>query len=132
MLDTVRGYLRHETELLSKITELRTGYALTKEFSTKIELENQMGKQLDRLKMVWEQYPDLKAVQSFLQLQGRVSAIEEKIADYRETFNDAVNIYNIQIERFPDLLLAKAMNCRRHPFLDIPEEKKTDVKMDFA
>ncbi len=46
--------------------------------------------------------------------------------------NDAVNIYNIQIERFPDLLLARVMNFQRHTFLDVPEEKKEDVKMQFA
>jgi LemA protein len=82
--------------------------------------------------MVWEQYPDLKAVQSFLQVQGRVSAIESKIADYREMFNDAVNIYNIQIERLPDFLLARALSYQRHAFLEVPEAKKADVKMQFT
>ncbi|OGW39599.1 MAG: hypothetical protein A2X58_13155 [Nitrospirae bacterium GWC2_56_14] len=132
LLDTVKGYMTHEKELLSKITELRTGYVKASDLAGKIQIENQMGKLLERLHMVWEQYPDLKAVQSFLHLQGRVSAVEEKIADYRETFNDAVNIYNIQIERFPDLLLARVMNFQRHTFLDVPEEKKEDVKMQFA
>jgi LemA protein len=84
------------------------------------------------MKMVWEQYPDLKAVKSFLQIQDRVSAIESKIADYREMFNDAANIFNIQIERFPDLVLAKIMKYERQGFLEIPDEKKQDVKMDFS
>ncbi len=132
LIDTCKAYMKHERELLTKITELRTGYTMAKEIQEKIKIENEMGKLLEQLKMVWEQYPDLKAVQSFLQIQGRVSGIESKIADYREMFNDAVNIFNIQIERFPDLILAKAMNYERQGFLDVPEEKKKDVKMDFS
>jgi LemA protein len=124
--------MKHEEGLLNKLTELRTGYTMAKEISQKINIENELGKLLEKLKMVWEQYPDLKAVQSFLQIQDRVSAIESKIADYREAFNDAVNIYNIQIERFPDLFMAKAMDCQRQAFLEIPEEKKKDIKMEFS
>jgi LemA protein len=132
LIDTVKEYMKYEKDLLTRITELRTGYAVAKDFSEKIKIENELGKLLEKLKMAWEQYPDLKAVQSFLQLQGRVSAVEEKIADYRETFNDSVNIYNIQIERFPDLLLARRMNYQRHAFFDVPEEKKKDVKMALS
>jgi LemA protein len=129
LIDTVKEYMEYEKDLLTRITELRTGYGVAKDMAAKIRIENELGKLLEKLKMVWEQYPDLKAVQSFLQLQGRVSAVEAKIADYREMFNDAVNIYNIQIERFPDLLLARVMNYQRHAFLEVSAEKKKDVKM---
>lgn len=132
LIETCRGYMKHETDLLTKITQLRTEYAMAKEIKEKITTENQMGRLLGQLKMTWEQYPDLKAVQSFLQIQGRVSEIESKIADYREMFNDAVNTYNIQTERFPDLVLARIMNYQRQAFLEVPEEKKTDVKMVFS
>lgn len=132
LIETCRAYMKHETDLLTKITQIRTDYAMAKEIKDKIAAENQMGRLLGQLKMVWEQYPDLKAVQSFLQIQGRVSEIESKIADYREMFNDAVNIYNIQTERFPDLVLARIMNYQRQAFLEVPEGKKADVKMDFS
>ncbi len=132
LIDACKAYMKHEKDLLTKITELRTGYTMAKEIQEKIRVENELSKLLEKLKMVWEQYPDLKAVQSFLQIQDRVSAIESKIADYREAFNDAVNIFNIQIERFPDLVLARSMNYQRQTFLEIPEEKRKDVKMDFS
>ena len=132
LIETAKGYMKYEKDLLGKIIELRTGYAAAKDMSDKVKIENELSKLVGKLNMVWEQYPDLKAIQSVMQLQGRVSAVESKIADYRETFNDAVNIYNIQIERFPDLLLARIMNYQRHAFLEIPEEKKKDVKMSFA
>jgi len=79
-----------------------------------------------------EQYPDLKASNNFLQLQGRISAIESSIADRRELFNDSVNIYNIQVERFPELILAKIMNYRRQSSLEVPEESKHDVDVKTA
>lgn len=132
LIDTCKAYMKHEADLLNKLTELRTGYTMAKELEKKISIENELSGLLSKLKMVWEQYPDLKAVQSFLQIQDRVSAVESKIADYREAFNDSVNIFNIQIERFPDLMMAKAMNMQRHSFLEVPEEKKQDVKMNFS
>ena len=132
LIDTCKAYMKHERDLLTKITELRTGYAMAKEIQEKIKIENELNKHLDKLKMVWEQYPDLKAIQSFFQIQDRISAIESKLSDYREIFNDSVNIYNIQIERFPDLLLARVMNYQRHEFLEVPEEKTQEVKMAFS
>ncbi len=132
LIDIVKEYMKYEKDLLTKVVELRTGYAQAKDLAEKIKIENEIEKLLGKLNMVWEQYPDLKAIQSFLQLQGEVSGIESKIADYRETFNDAVNIYNIQIERFPDLIMARTMNYQRHPFLDIPPEKKKDVQMKLS
>jgi LemA protein len=132
LIDTCKGYMAHEKDLLNRITELRTGYASAQDLEKKVEIENELRNHLARLKLVWEQYPDLKAIQSFLQIQERVSALESKIADYREGYNDSANIFNIQIERFPDLLLAGAMRYRRQPFLEVPEEKRKDVKMDFT
>ena len=132
LIDTCKAYMKHEWNLLNKLTELRTGYTMAKELEEKVKTENELNKLLGKLTMVWEQYPDLKASQNFIQIQDRVSAVESKIADYREMFNDAVNIFNIQIERFPDMFVARAMNMQRHSFLEVPEEKKQDVKMDFG
>jgi LemA protein len=132
LIDTCRAYMTHEQSLLNQLTQLRTGYTMAREVEEKVGIENQMARLLGQLRTVWEQYPDLKAVQSFLQVQTRVSGVESKIADYREAFNDAVNIYNIQIERFPDLILAAALRYKRHSFLEVPEEKKADVRMRFA
>jgi len=67
-----------------------------------------------------------------MQVQERISAIESSIADRREFLNDSVNIFNIQIARFPEMIIAKFLNYKRHAFLEVPEEKKQDVKMDFS
>jgi len=132
LVDACSAYMKHEREVLDQLTKLRTGYDLAKTTADKVQIENELNKVMGRLGLVWEAYPDLKASQNFLQVQGRVSAVESSIADRREFFNDSVNIYNIAVEQFPNLILALLLNYRRHPFLEVPEELKKDVKMKFA
>lgn len=132
LIDAVKGYMKHERDLLTKITQLRTGYGEVKTIAEKTRIENDLNREIGRLRVTLEQYPDLKASESFLQLQGRISAIESSISDRRELFNDSVNIYNIQIERFPALVLAKMMNYQRHAFLEVPEQLKQDVDVNAA
>ena len=131
LIDTCRAYVTHESTLLERITEMRTRYEREKTVSSKADAENQLQKSLSQLRHVWEAYPQLRATENFQQIQQRISGIESTIADRRELFNDSVNIYNIRIESFPDLLVAKALAYQRKPFLVVPDEKKKDMKMDF-
>jgi len=132
LIDAVKGYMKHERELLKRITQLRAGYRNAGTIGEKTRIENDLNREVGRLRITLEQYPDLKASNNFLQLQGRISAVESSIADRRELFNDSVNIYNIQIERFPELVLAKIMSYRRHTSLEVPEESKHDVDVKTA
>jgi len=132
LVDACIAYMKHEREVLDQLTKLRTGYDQAKTTADKVQIENELNKVMGRLGLVWEAYPDLKASQNFLQVQGRVSVVESSIADRREFFNDSVNIYNIAIEQFPNLILAVLLSYQRHPFLEVPEELKKDVKMKFA
>jgi LemA protein len=117
---------------LTKITTLRAGYREAETMDEKTRIENDLNREMGRLRVTLEQYPDLKASQNFLRLQDRISAIEASIADRREFFNDSVNIYNIQIQRFPETILAKRFDFRRHAFLDISEDFKLDVDVNKA
>ncbi len=132
LIETCKAYMAHERETLDSLTRLRAGYRQAPTVERKVEIENRINSEMRRLSMVWEQYPDLKAVQAFAQVLGRISGLESSIADRREFFNDSINIYNIQIERFPDVLLAKILSYQRKGYLEIPQEKKTDVAMNFA
>ncbi|MDH4317745.1 MAG: LemA family protein [Desulfobulbaceae bacterium] len=132
LIDVCKGYMRHEKSLLESIVKLRVGYNELSDIDQKISRENKLNDLMRQLQVVWEQYPDLKASQNFLQMQQRVSELEESIADRREFFNDSVNIYNIQIERFPEVLVAKKLNYQKHAYLHIPEEKKSDVVMEVG
>jgi LemA protein len=131
LIDACRAYMKHERDILERLTTLRVGYDGARTIDDKAGIENEINRNLARLNVSVESYPDLKASQVFLQVQGRVSALESSIADRRELFNDSVNIYNIQIARFPESLLARVLGYRPHTFLEVPEEKKRDVKMDF-
>lgn len=132
LIDTCKGYMQHERSLFEDITRLREHYQHLKGSEEKTRTENEINKIMGTLAHRWEAYPELKASANFLQLQERVSALESSIADRREFFNDSTNIFNIQIERFPDLLMAKLMRYHKRPYLDVPEEKKADVAVRFA
>jgi LemA protein len=132
LIDTCLAYMNHERGTLNELTALRAGYDRAPSVQEKIRIENEINRDLNQLRTVWEGYPDLKASQGFLQIQGRVSALESSIADRREFFNDSVTIYNIQIAQIPHFLVARLLGYRKHSFLEIPDDLKQDVKMDFA
>ena len=132
LIDTCKAYMKYEQEILDRLTTLREHYAQAKTTDEKTDIENEINRQYITLTGRWEAYPDLKASESFNQILGRISGLESSIADRREFFNDSVNIYNIQIERFPHLILARILNYTGKAFLEVPEGKKQDVAMDFA
>ena len=131
LVDAAKGYLKHERDLLTDIVKQRMNYRKAADMGTKIETENRLADLMGRFNVLVEQYPDLKAIDSFKHLQSRVSAVEGHIADRREFFNDSINIYNIRIEQFPDLILARLLKYEKQSYLEVPEEKKEDVKLDL-
>ena len=131
LVDAAKGYMKHEQSLLTDIVKLRMKYKEASGVPEKVDIENSINGLLSRLNVLVEQYPDLKAIQSFTHIQERVSMLEEQIADRREFFNDSINIYNIRIERFPDLILAGILGYRKQDYLTVPEEKKQDVTLGF-
>ena len=84
---------------------------------------------LGNLFAVAEQYPDLKANESFQHLQARISGLENAIADRREFYNESVNVNNIRIEQFPDVIIARMLNFKAFELLEFSEEEKADVDM---
>jgi len=131
LVDAAKGYLKHERDLLTDIVKQRMKYRQAGDMGAKIEAENKLADLLGRFNVLVEQYPDLKAIDSFKHLQSRVSSVEGQIADRREVFNDSINIYNIRIEQFPDFILARLLNYQKQAYLKVPEEKKEDVKLDL-
>lgn len=132
LIDTCKGYMEHEKELLENLTILREHYASVGSLEKKTQIENEIHQQYLTLAGRWEAYPDLKAQQGFIKIQDRIAGLESAIADRRELFNDSINIFNIQIERFPHLILARIFGYVKKAYLEVPEEKKTDIKIHFA
>lgn len=128
LLETVKQYMNFERETLTKVTEMRSR-AVEPGLSTneKIELDNRIHSAMRGIMVQVENYPDLKANQNFLQLQGAWNEIEEQISAARRTYNAAVNSYNNACEQFPTNLMAGMMNYQLKIYIEIPEEEKKNV-----
>jgi LemA protein len=132
LIDAVTGYMAHERELLTSLTRLRVGYDGARDGDEKVRIENDLNREVAKLRHVWESYPDLKASQNVIHLQARIAALESQIADRRELFNDSVTTHNVAIARFPDLLAAQVLGYARRGLLAVPEESKRDVEIAFG
>lgn len=124
LVKVVQENMQYEASLLEQITATRTRFLNTQVVNEKIELSNEMEKAMKSIFAISENYPDLKANQAFLSLQSRVSKIEDMIADRREFFNESVNMYNIGIHEFPNLILAKMFGYKNKALLQISEQEK--------
>ncbi|MDR0756409.1 MAG: LemA family protein [Tannerella sp.] len=119
LVEAVKGYTKHESETLLKITEARTAAMSAHDINGKIDAENRLSAALSGLKVSVEAYPDLKANQNFMQLQEEMADIENKLAASRRYFNSATKEYNNAVETFPANLIAGAFGFRREALFDV-------------
>jgi LemA protein len=135
LVETVKGYTKHEGETLQKITEARASAMSAQGINSKIEAENQLTTALNGLKVSIEAYPDLKANQNFMQLQEEMADIENKLAASRRYFNSATKEYNNAVETFPANLIAGTFGFRRETMFDVGAEQRaildTPPKVSF-
>ena len=131
LVAAVKGYMKHEKELLEEIVKLRSDYRRTEHRWEKVAIENRISGALGRIRLVAEDYPDLKASESFLTLQRRVSALEGNIAYRREYYDESVTIYNTRIAQFPQLIVARTLGFKPQPLLYVPSKYKEDVETDI-
>ena len=131
LVNACQAYMEHERGTLTELTRLRSGYDLVREIEDKIGLENQINQVLNRLNYVWENYPDLKANQNFLVVQGRMTDLETSISDQRQLFNASVTEHNIFIAQFPALVVAMLFRFLEKPLLDIPKADQVDNLAPF-
>lgn len=132
LVDTVKGYMTHEREVLQQVTEARAAFDRARTVDEKGNADGQVRDALGRLFAVAENYPQLKADQSFQMLQERISSIEEQIADRREFFNHSVNAFNVRIEQIPDVFLANLMGLTARELFEASAEDRRDVQISFA
>lgn len=125
LVETVKGYVRHERQTLETITQLRAK-AVSGNLSDdqKIMLGDTITKLLPAIFAVAENYPDLKASTNFLNLQRNMTELEEQISAARRAFNAAVNDYNNAVEMFPTNIAASMMGYKRKNYFEIPVAQK--------
>ncbi|HEY1749890.1 MAG TPA: LemA family protein [Caulobacteraceae bacterium] len=119
LVETVKGYAAHERGTLDEVTQARAAAASAGNIEQRAQAENALTGALGRLFAVAEAYPDLKANQNFLQLQGELADLENKIAAARRFFNNAVGEYNASIQRFPAVLIANMTGFTARDFFDV-------------
>jgi len=132
LIDTVKSYMKYEKNLLNQLTKLRTDFLKAKTLQEKARISNQISEALKTLFAVAENYPNLKTNESFLQLQSRITGLENELADRREFYNDSVTEYNIRIQSIPDRFVASMLKyAPQELFKDITPRERADVKIKF-
>jgi LemA protein len=128
LIETVKSYMKHEKDLLTKVTELRSK-AINPNVSAdeKVAIDNEVRQTLGGIMVAVEQYPDLKASENFMQLQASFNEIEEQISAARRFYNSAVLQYNNAVEMFPSSIIAQMMNFSKRNFFEIPDVERENV-----
>ena len=131
MLDTTKGYAKHEAETLEKVIKWRNGIPADATIEQKSEFASSMSKVVSGLNVVVEQYPDLKANDMFGKLQAAIADSEEQLQASRRIYNANVRTINTAIVTFPTSIVAKKINVQKKAFFEAEEVKRSDVKMEF-
>lgn len=132
LVETVKGYMEHEADVLTKVTDLRSSWADAKTVDEKAKLDNQLSESLKTIMAVAENYPDLKANQNFGELQTELTNTENKISYSRQFYNDTVTRYNTKLEMFPSNVVASVFNFKAEGLFEVDnQEARKNVKVDF-
>ncbi len=131
LINTVKGYMKYEQGVMTKITALRSSI-VSGSIQDKAQANNQLSGALKSLFAVAENYPDLKASESFKNLQDQLAATEDKISFVRTSYNDYVLDYNNALQVFPGNVFSNIFHFKPSEFFKAPEEAEEPVKVDFS
>lgn len=135
LVNTVKGYAKHESETLTAVVEARAKATQTNVNSDNIQQyqENQeaLTSALSKLMVVVEKYPDLKANQNFMQLQSQLEGTENRIATERRRYNEACKNYNSQIRHFPRNIIANMMGLEKKEFFEADKAAEKAPEVNF-
>jgi len=133
LVETARGYMKHERETFEAITKARSAAIGAKTVPEAAQAEGMLANALSRFMLVVENYPDLKANQNFLALQEELTSTENKIAFARQNYNDQVLYYNNKIQMFPSNILAGMFSFTKRDFFEVQTPGEREVpKVSFA
>ena len=131
-VETVKGYMTHESETFEKIAQLRTSWANSSSVGEKAKLDGELSGALKTIMAVSENYPELKANTNFSDLSEELRNTENKISFSRQFYNDSVTMYNTKLQLFPSNIIANMFNFKaRELFAAESDEARKNVKVDF-
>lgn len=130
LIDVVKSHAGYERELIEKITALRARTGSGGPDEQRLAAEGELSRGIGRLLATAEAYPDLKASTSYIELQRRITGLEEQIAHRREYYNAAVNLNNVRMEQFPEALLVPTARIVRRALFAAAGEERADVDVN--
>jgi len=131
LVNTVKGYTTHETEIIDKITSARAKLTSANTIDEKSSANNDLSNSLNALMLVVENYPDLKSSQNFIQLSDELAGTENRISVARKDYNEAVESYNLSVKRFPNNLLAGLFGFEKADYFAANETSKEVPIVEF-
>ncbi|MBI4089130.1 MAG: LemA family protein [Candidatus Levybacteria bacterium] len=131
LIEAVKGYAKHEKELLENVTKARSSLMHASTTQQKAESDNMLSQALKSLIAISESYPDLKASKNFLELQAELSDIEAKIAYARQFYNSNVRGFNTTLANFPSGTLGKMFGFKEEEFFETKGSEREPVKVSF-
>lgn len=127
LVNAVKGYMKHEEGVLTKVTEARQKAINATSIEGKIVAEQELSSALRGLNIQVEAYPDLKASRNFMQLQEEIADIENKLAASRRFFNSATREYNVATQTFPSNIIAGMFNYHQQPMFDLGTDTRQQL-----
>lgn len=131
LVETVKGYTKHEKETLEGVVKARNSYVSAGNMSEQLKADGELSNAISKLFALAENYPDLKANENFNNLQNELSEIEQKIVYARQFYNDSVLKLNNKIEMFPSNIVAGMFNFKKKEFYEAQKEERENVKVKF-
>ena len=131
LVETVKGYAKHEKSTLEDVVKARNTYLSASTPEDQLKADGQLTKAVNKLFALAESYPDLKANESFLSLQKELTTCEEKITYARQFYNDSVLSYNNKIELFPSSIVANMFHFEKEKFFEASADERKNVQVKF-
>ena len=131
LVETVKGYAKHESDTLEAVVKARNTYLSASTPEAQMKADGELTQAITKLFALSEAYPELKANENFKQLQSELTSTEDKISYARQFYNDIVMKYNNKIEMFPSNIVAGMFNFKTQDFFEVNEEERQNVKVQF-
>jgi LemA protein len=131
LVNTVKGYMKHEQQVLENVTKARSAVMSANNVEDTAKASNMLSDTLKSLFAVSENYPDLKANQNFMQLQEEITGTENKIAYSRQHYNDIVMVFNTKIQVFPNNIFSNMLGFTEEKSFEATEAERKNVNVQF-
>lgn len=131
LIKVLKSFAKHEKKMFDNVMVARKSYLGANSITEKADADNQISDALKSVFALSEAYPELRSNENFLNLQDRISGLENEISDRRELYNESVNNYNIRIQSLPDVVIANAMGLDQEEMFQVHDLKKKDIDIDL-